>query len=416
MLRPLRIRLQPHSRLLNRRLWLGAALLSILILGMITGFQPLYWLFYVAVGSILIGYLWIWLQSRGLETHIQELSPRSQIGHPIRLRVEIREKIGLPRVGLHARVAGDILGSHEEDFNLSPNGLVSWTVSGVCNRRGLNSVGPVTLSASDPSGLLNLDRQIGPSQNILVYPATVDLPSAAVQGQGIGGEVGQTGQLMGKSPTASLVRQFMPGDSLTHIHWPTTARRDQLMTKEFEGAGTNDIWIYVDLQDSSQVGSGNEGTEEYSITIAASLAKGLIRLGHSVGLVMQGDRLYRIAPDKDADHLWALLRALALAQAKGQVSLQGLLAQENSSLGSGNVAIAVGPRPDQSMGDLFQLLTRRGVVVVPIFLETAGFGGTLEEKSTKSAHFQTQDWIFAINRGDDLSTSLDSILNRITAY
>ncbi len=415
LLHPLRTRLQTPSRLLTKRFWLGAALLSILILGMITGFQPLYWLFYVAVGSILVGYLWIWLQSRGLETHIQEISSHSQMGHAVRLRVEIREKLGLPRLGLQAHVAGDILSSHEEDFNLSPHASETWTVSGVCDRRGLNSVGPVTLSTSDPSGLLSLERRIGRSQSILVYPNTIDLLGAAVQGQGVGGEVGHTGQLRGNSPTASLVRQFVPGDSLTHIHWPTTARRDQLMTKEFEGTGTNDIWIYVDLQESSQVRYETERTEEYSITIAASIVKGLIRLGHSVGLVMHGESLQKIPPDRNTEHLWTILRVLALAQPKGQVSLHSLLAGEIGNLEPGNVAIIVAPWPDRSFEDLFQLLLRRGIVVVPIFLERSGFAQALEGRPTKFAHSKMQEWAFVINRGDDLSTALDSIMNRITA-
>ena len=166
--------------------------------------------------------------------------------------------------------------------------------------------------SSDPAGLLRLECRVGNPQSILVYPATVELSRAVVQGQATGGELGEAGQLAGHSPAASMVRQYIPGDSLTHIHWPTTARLDQLMTKEFEGAGINEIWLFVDLQEAVQAGTGDDNTEEYSITIAASLAKSLIQGGHAVGLVTQGDQFYRFAPGKDHNHLWALLRALAL--------------------------------------------------------------------------------------------------------
>ena len=101
-------------------LWLGGALLTVLILAMITGFQPLYWLIYMVVGGTVIGYLWAWLQSRGLETDVQELSSHPQVGQNIHLKVMVREKAGLPRLGLRARLVGDFATTDEDDFSLSP--------------------------------------------------------------------------------------------------------------------------------------------------------------------------------------------------------------------------------------------------------------------------------------------------------
>ena len=117
--------------------------------------------------------------------------------------------------------------------------------------------------SGDPSGLVNLECRVGQPQSILVYPSTVELPDAMVDGQALGGELGEAGQLTGHSPAASLVRAYVPGDSLAHIHWPTTARLNQLMTKEFEGAGINEVWLFVDMQQSAQAGEGDESTEEY---------------------------------------------------------------------------------------------------------------------------------------------------------
>ena len=253
---------------------------------MITGFEPLYWIVYLAVGGVIFSYLWVWLQSRGLETSIRELSVHPQVGGTVHLAVEVKEKSGLPRLGLRSRLSGDLVRMEEDvEFNLSPKGTVTWTVSGVCRKRGLNSVGSIAMSSSDPTGLLNLRCYVGEPQEVLVYPATVELSQAVVRGQASGGELGEAGLLTGHSPAASMVRDYIAGDSLAHIHWPSTARRDQLMTKEYEGAGVNEIWLFVDLQQSVQSGEGEDGTEEWLITIAASLAKGLMAHEHAVGLV-----------------------------------------------------------------------------------------------------------------------------------
>ena len=391
-------------------------LIILLVLAMITGFQPLYWLIYVAVAGAVIGYIWAWIQSRGLEVHVQELSPHPQVGQTVQVRVEVKEKAGLPRVGLRARLVGDFASTNEEDFSLAPHGDTSWTLSGLCRRRGWNSVGSVAMVSGDPTGLLRLNCMVGKPQSILAYPTTIQLSRAVIQGQITAGEIGEAGHLIGHSPTVSIVRDYIPGDMLTHIHWPTTARRDQLMTKEFEGAGINEILLFVDLQEAAQTGSGDDSTEEYSITIAASLASSLIQEGHSVGLVTLGDQLYRFLPRKDPNHLWSMLGTLAVVRASGKTPMQMLMTQETGNLGPGTVAIVVGPWPGKSIGSLFQFLTRRGILVVPIFLDTGSFGRAGESRWLRESRLDIEQWAFVVSAGDDLSKVLGNVLDRIASY
>ena len=399
-----------------KTLWLVGTPSTLLVLAMISGFQPLYWLVYLISGGAVLGYLWTWVQSRGLDARVQELNIHPQVGQTVPIKVAVREKLGLPRLGLHVRLAGDFTAIHEQELSLRPRGTSTWTVPGVCHRRGLNSLGSLAIAASDPSGLLRLECRVGRPQHILVYPATVELTRATVEGQASGGEPGESGQLVGHSPVASMVRGYIPGDSMTHIHWPTTARLGHLMTKEFEGAGINEIWLFVDLQGDVQAGTGDNGTEEYSITIAASLAKGLIGAGHAVGLVAQGDQLYRLSPRKDPNHLWGLLGALAQVRAKGNTTLPSLMAHESANLGAGTVAIVVAPWPGQNMDSIFRFLARRGILVVPIFLDAASFGRLPDSRWLSGTRAEVQEWAFMVRRGEDLSATLGSVLHRLASY
>ena len=395
---------------------LGGALLIMAVLAMITGFQPLYWLLYLVVGGAVISYLWAWLQSRGLETYIQELSLHPQVGYPVNVKVVVEEKAGFPRVGLRARLVGDFATLDEEDFSLPPHGNATWTMNGVCHRRGLNTVGSMGIVSGDPSGLLRLKWQIGQPKSILVYPATLDLTRTLIEGQAAGGEVEESGQLTGHSPTASMVRQYVPGDGLSRIHWPTTARLGHLMTKEFEGASINEIRLFVDLQEAVQEGTGEDGTEEYSITIAASLARALIQEGHAVGLVTQGDQFHRLLPSKDPNHIWAMLKALALVKAKGMTPLSTLITQESGNVEPGTVAIVIAPWPGQGIASIFQFLTRRGILVVPIFLNPASFGRASDYRWAGDPRIEIQDWTFVVRRGDELRASLGTVMDRLATY
>ena len=401
---------------MRKALKVAGALLALLVVAMITGFQPLYWLIYVVLAGAVVGYMWVWAQSRGLETSVVELSPYPQVGQTVHLRVSVREKLGLPRAGLRARLVGDFTTIGEEDFALMPKVATTWTASGLCQHRGLNSIGALAMVANDPSGLLSLECRVGQSQNILVYPSTVELSRTIVQGQASGGELGVSGTSPGHSPAVSQVREYAPGDSLTRIHWPTTAKLDKLMTKEFEAAGINEIMIFVDLHEAVHAGTGTDSTEECCITIAASLAKGLIHYGHAVGLLTQGDRLYHFSADKNTNHLWSVLGALAMVRATGRVSLQALITQEGANLGPGTVAMVVAPWPGRSIDALFRFLTRRGVLVVPVYLDTPTFGRPVGARWSAEPRVEIREWGVAVKRGDDLSVLLGKVLDQIASY
>lgn len=395
---------------------LAVGLLILLGLALITGFQPLYWLVYLILAGAVISYAWSWVQSRGLDSDVQELTRYPQVGESVQLRVTVRERVGLPRVGLRARLVSDFATMEEDDFGLSPRGTSSWTVSALCQRRGLNSVGSLAVFSGDPTGLLSLECRIGQAKSVLVYPPTVELSRVVVEGQTAGGELGEIGLLKGHSPVASMVREYSPGDGQARIHWPTTARLGRLMTKEFEGAGVNEIWLWVDLQGSVHTGAGQESTEEYCITIAASLAKSLVGDGHAVGMVAQGDDYYRLPPSRDQDHLWALLKALALVRATGTVPLSTIISQETARLGSETVAIVIAPWSGQRISTLFRFLIRRGVMVVPIFLDTPSFARLTPGRGAGRGGLEMEQWAFGVRRGDDLSKVLGQVLDRIATY
>ena len=50
------------------------------------------------------------------------------------------------------------------------------------------------------------------------------------------------------TPHASGVREYVPGDPMKRIHWPSTARRGQLIVKEFEQDPQAEVWFFLDAQ------------------------------------------------------------------------------------------------------------------------------------------------------------------------
>ena len=110
------------------------------------------------------------------------------------------------------------------------------------------------------------------------------------------------------------VRNYVPGDALTRIHWPSTARLGQFMVKEFDLDPTIDVVLMLDLDRESQAGEGDSSTEEYGVTMAASVAAYLLRQQElSVGLYVSGSAESALALDRGERQLDRVLELLAVA-------------------------------------------------------------------------------------------------------
>ena len=101
-------------------------------------------------------------------------------------------------------------------------------------RRGGFQLGPTRISTGDPFGLFSLSKEIAPIQTLIVYPVIFDIQSFLFPpGLLPGGQVIRR-KSADITPHAAGVREYVHGDAMKRIHWPTSIRRNQLMVKEFE--------------------------------------------------------------------------------------------------------------------------------------------------------------------------------------
>ena len=98
------------------------------------------------------------------------------------------------------------------------------------------------------------------------------------------------------------VREYRPGDPLRRIHWRSSARRGELVVREFEPPGVQTLGIYCDPQPATR-----EVADQVA-RLAASEAWDCLRAGGRVLLWAPGQE--PSAPS-DARSLWALLEWLA---------------------------------------------------------------------------------------------------------
>jgi len=368
--------------------------------------------FFLSVLVLLVSYLWTLFGTRGVAATTETPPEHRQVGERFRQKVTVSNNSRIPKPWLRVTEVSNMPGHWESALiTLTPWSSRTWESTVQCQRRGLYHLGEVMITATDPFGLFSRESTVGESHDILVYPATVDLPlfkASSFSDFGHGSGYQSIGLI---SPNASSVREFSSGDSLNHIHWPSAAHTGKLMVKVFDADrsynSSKTVWIVLDMHTLPHRGVGEETTEEYAVTIAASLARKHVDGGMRVGLVMEGDVTVVIPPDRGDDHLWRILEALALAKATGDTPVGQLITDQAEYLRGNSVVIVITPSVTAGLVDALRQLHNRVDSIVTVLLDPESFGGEVGVAMAARNLSTTGVQAYVVRQGDELARALD---------
>ena len=251
----------------------------------------------------------------------------------------------------------------------------SWEVRAVCRCRGQFRLGPWELRLGDPFGVFEVTHSFAQTQDVIVFPPIVRVPQLALpRGVAIGQSRSRT-RAHETTIDVAAVREYLPGDSLNHIHWRTTARQQQLHVKEFDLEPSGSLWILLDLDARVQAGSAEESTSEYGVIVAASLAYQVLRDNRPVGLFTHGQSRVLLRPGVGLNHLWGLMRTLTAVQPGEGSALPDLL-EDWARMAARDATVAIiTPSCDRAWLEPLLRVLGRGISASVTLLDAASFGG-----------------------------------------
>jgi uncharacterized protein (DUF58 family) len=371
-----------------------------------TGFWLPARLAYVIVIGVPVAYFWAKANSRNLEVTTERPVDRLQEGQEFQERITVKNLSWFTKLWLEVDDPSDMPGYHAKQvISLGPRESRSWKTVSLCRQRGLFNVGPVTISTGDPFGFFRHTNTYGHAQSILVYPRATELPNFYVPPANLPGEGRFRKRTHYVTPNASGIRNYEPGDSFNRIHWRTTARTGELMVKLFELDPASDIWIILDLDKTAHVNKGEDGTEEYSIKIAASIARFFLVANRSVGFISFGKKLFVEEAERGAQHYTRILEALALSTAEGDVPLGTLISEEAKRFGRHTTVVVITPSTSEEWVGSLQFLAERGVKVAAVLLEPSTFGGAENSLMVFGALASSDVYTYLVRRSDDLMSA-----------
>jgi len=402
------VRLYRHLFITNRTLT-AVAILSVVctVIAISTGFWLTWRLIYVGLVGVPVAYVWSRLNLTGLEVIPDRSTDRLQEGGRYDERITIRNRGWWPRIWLEVDDPSEMPGHEAKRVVTVPaRGSATWRASSTIRRRGLYRVGPVTVTTGDPFGMFRHTRTFGRAQNVLVYPRAIELPRFSVPPANLPGEGRFRRRTHYVTPNAAGVRPYEFGDSFNRIHWGSTARTGELMVKLFELDPASDVWAILDLHRDVNVGSGDDSTEEYGVSIAASVARFFLSANRSVGFMSYGRGYDVVEPERGVQQYTRILESLAMARAWGDVPLGELVASEARRFGRHTTVIVITPSADEEWVAGLAALQARGVKVAAIVVEPSTFGGEHSSLEVFAALAVTDVFSYMVKRSDDLATAL----------
>ena len=209
-------------------------------------------------------------------------------------------------------------------------------------RRGGYAIGPLTAVSSDPLGIFSLRREFPVLSNLTVMPRLFSIDRLPLEGRSRWDSMGQRASLKAGSALNFFgTRDYRHGDSLRFIHWPSTARQNRLIVKEFETDISSEVTILLDLHYYTLKGSGRETTLDYAVRIAASIARHAIHGANQVQVIGQGKELLHVPAGSGEFHLLTILDQLSKAAASGDTPLEDLLLSSIPLMNGGSTLVVV---------------------------------------------------------------------------
>lgn len=172
--------------------------------------------------------------SQGREGHfeLQIENRRMNLGR-LRLGLALPEEIDTPSVEISVVLPED-----------KPASSVSWSIKGM--KQGRYHLKACYLETETFWGFWTIRSAIGIDMEIRVYPNLFDERKNLTglflnRGLGIHAQ-----RQIGKGRDFEQLREYLPGDSFEDIHWKTTAKRGEPITKIYQIERTQQIYVIID--------------------------------------------------------------------------------------------------------------------------------------------------------------------------
>ncbi len=336
--------------------WGGVALL---IAGRVVGISELYVFGAAALILVVVAAFYVHLTRLDLEVDRRAYPARVYAGNTSRVEIRLRNLRAATTPTL--RLRDPVSGTEGAELLVPPldrRATAAVTYRLPTDRRGLQRIGPLQITMSDPFGLVASSTTGADRIEVTVYPRVDEILPVpfTLAHDPLAGSL-QPHALGRAGDDFYALRPYVVGDDLRHIHWPSTARHDELLVRQQEQPWQGRTTVVLDVRRNAH----DVESLEVAVSAAASVVTANCDRHDLVRLVSTDGTDSGFAVGRT--HLEGMLEHLAVVEATGAASLRAMLELLHRDAGGGLVVI-VAHVPGDEINAITRLGRRYGSVTI----------------------------------------------------
>ena len=365
----------------------------------------------VGVGFLLaaaLTWLWTWLAEAPVRVSLGVHPAHATEGDAVRIAVELERGSRIPLGAMTVRATVGRLG--ERSARLHAHGRLALGEIDLGDLpRGVHAITRTDVLFGDLLGLVSVTPRAA------CHPATVIVRPRLVELDGLfsdSGRTGGAGRRLLLRRTAGFdfhsVRDYEPGESLRRVHWPTSARRGQLMVKELEDTSNDGVVVVLDCDPTGAVGESPDSSFDAAVRAAGSILQAHAARGRPATLVSTGHGRVPVSVRSAAADLEGAVTALAAAEPDARHGLGRFLAGDHVGIaGSAELAIVTATIDQAAIAAVLGLCRRH--VVSLVWVDAASFAARPTRADPGVLRLAAHGIPTAVvRRGDDLAAVLSA--------
>ena len=365
----------------------------------------------VGVGFLLasgLTWLWTWFaESPTSVAYAVDPAPATE-GHRVRVAVEVRRASKVLLGSITVRATLGRLG--RRSCLLRSQGRVSHGTFDLERLpRGVYRITETEVTLGDLLGLVSVSPPLACDPvTVVVRPRLVALDGLFSDAGSIGGDGRRLLLRRAAGFDFHSVREYEQGESLRRVHWPTSARRGQLMVKELEDTAHDGVVVMLDCDPSGAVGAAPGSSFDVAVCAAGSILQAHVSRGRLVMFASTGRGRPVVSVRSAAADLGGALDGLAAAEPDAPHGLARSLSGIQPSLASAGELVFVTATCDPAaFASALALAGRRAVSLV--WIDAASFAGRPSRAEPGLIRLAAHGIPTAVvRRGDDLANVLSA--------
>jgi uncharacterized protein (DUF58 family) len=283
--------------------------------------------------------------------------------------------------------------------------------------RGRYTISDTDVVLGDHLGLESVEVPVRAAGDALVvYPRLVELDSLFSDA---GRLVGDGRRLLLRRPTGfefHSVREYAQGESLRRVHWPTTARRGQLMVKELEDRPRDAVAVVLDCDPAGCAGTPPDASFDAAVRAAGSVLRAYVSRGRRGILVTTGAAAgVQPVSSLDGDFTGAL-GVLAAAEADAEHPIGRWLRGAQTPALQATELVVVTANLDGSAAEAILAAAERRLSSV-IWIDAPSFAGRPTRAAPGPLRLAAAGIpVAAVRKGDDLAAALGGGSQELEAH